>query len=265
VHPDLGLLRQLQDLDRRITELKQEIGYLPKHIAEIESKLEGGRRKLEADRAALAANQKERKNLEDDIKVNEGKIQRLRDQMNEAKTNDVYRTFQHEIEFVQDEIRKTEDRILERMAEAEALDQNVKAAEAALKQEALEVEKEKKAAEQRTDADRAELAEAQERRMATARGVTPKTLTLYERIRQHRNGVAVAESRDGRCRACNVILRLHYRQRVRSNREVLTCEACGRILYYIPPEEAPKEEDSSKEESPKETADCSLQNAERLP
>lgn len=263
MHPDLGLLRQLQDLDHRITELKREISYLPKHIAEIESKLEGGRRKLEADRAALAANQKERRRLEDDVKGNEGKIQHLRDQMNEAKTNEQYRAFQHEIEFVQEEIHKIEDRLLEYMGEAEALDQNVKAAEAAWKQESLDVEKEKKTAERQTDADRAELAEAEKQRAATARSITPKNLALYERIRRHRNGVAVAESRDGRCTACNVILRLHYRQRVRSNTEVLTCEACGRILYYIPPEESSREED--KEEPPKETADCSLQNAEPLP
>jgi predicted nucleic acid-binding Zn-ribbon protein len=264
VHPDLELLRELQELDNRISELNREISYLPKHIAEIESRLEGHRRKLEADRASLTANQKERKRLEDDIKVFEGKTGKLRDQMNEAKTNEVYRAFQHEIEFAQTEIRKIEDRILDRMSEAETLDQNVKSAEAALKEETAEVEKEKKTAQQRTDADRVELVEAQARRGAKAGDVTPANLSLYERIRAHRAGIAVARVRDGRCTACNVILRLHYRQRIRSNEEVLPCEACGRILYYLPEEEAKAEEDA-KEEAPKELDDCRLQNAEPRP
>ena len=241
-------------MDHRIAELTREISYLPKHIVEIESKLESHKKKLEVDRASLAANQKERKRLEDDIKVLEGKISRLRDQMNEAKTNEQYRAFQHEIEFGQGEVRKIEDKILDRMAEAETLDQNVKSAEAALKQEMAEVDKERKAAEQRTAADQAELAEGETRRGALAQGVTPATLILYERVRKSRAGVAVSEARDGRCMACNVILRLHFYQKVRTNEEVLTCEVCGRILYYLPPEEAPKE-----------VVDCRLQSAEPLP
>ena len=259
MHPELELLRELQALDQRITELTREISYLPKHIAEIESRLESQRRKLEADRAALAANQKERRRLEDDIKVFEPKMERLRDQMNEAKTNEQYRAFQHEIDFAQGEIRKIEDRILDRMGEAETLDQNVKSAEAALRQETLEVEKEKRVAQQRTEADRAELGEAQSRRAAATQGLSAKTLSIYERVRKQRGGLAVAEARDGRCTACNVIVRLHFYQKMHTNEEVLTCEACGRILYCLPPSAV------TPQDAPKEVADCRLQSAEPLP
>ena len=254
MHPDLPLVRDLQDLDRRIAELTREISELPKHIGEIESRLESHRRKLEADRAALTANQKERKRLEDDIRIHEEKASRLRDQMNGAKTNEQYRAFQHEIEFEQGEIRKIEDRILDRMSEAESLEKNVKAAEAALQQEQAEVEKEKKAAEQRTAADRAELTAGHSRRKEIAAAIGPMTLGIYDRVRRFRGALAVTEARDGRCSACNVILRLHFYQQVRSNLEVLCCEACGRILYFPPPEEAPKE-----------ISDCAPQMADPQP
>lgn len=254
MHQDLGLVRELQDLDRRITELTREINYLPKHIAEIESRLDSHRKKLEADRAALAANQKERKGLEDDIKISEQKTSKLRDQMSEAKTNEQYRAFQHEIEFGQSEVRKIEDRILDRMSEAEALEKNVKAAEAALKQESAEVEAEKQQAELRTAADRAELAEAQKHRALLTKSITAKTLDVYERKRPSRGGIAVAAAQDGRCMACNVVLRLAYYQQVRTGPDVYTCEACGRILYYVPPEETPKE-----------VEECKPQTADQLP
>lgn len=259
MHPDLPLARELQERDHRINELKREISYLPKHIAEIESRLESHRRKLEADRAALVVNQKERRKFEDDIKINEEKMARLRDQMHEAKTNEVYRAFQHEIDFQQSEIRKLEDRILDRMGEAETLEQNVRTASTALDQEAAEVDKEKRAAELRTDADRRELAEAEDRRGAIARSLDPQTLSVYERNRKHRGGIAISAARDGRCMACNVILRLSFYQKVRANQEISTCEACGRILFYLPPEEAPPGE------APKETEDCSLQSVEPRP
>jgi uncharacterized protein len=254
VHPDLARVRDLQDLDRHIADLTQEISYLPKHIAEIESRLEAHKRKLEADRAAVVANQKERKGLEDDVKVQEQKISRLRDQMSEAKTNEQYRAFQHEIDFGQAEIRKIEDRILERMGEAEAFEQNVKTAESALRQEKQEVEKEKREAEQRTASDRTELATAAAQRKELAAAINAEMLANYERIRRGRAGLAVAEVRDGRCVACNVILRLHLYQKLLGSEELITCEACGRILYPVPHEEALEE-----------TADCSPQMADPQP
>ena len=114
--PDLKLVIRLQEIDHRLAELTREISALPKHIAEIEKKLTSHQRKLEADRAALAANQKERKTCDVAIQTQELKISKLKDQMLGAKTNEVYRAFQNEIEFCQKEIRKAEDRILELMA-----------------------------------------------------------------------------------------------------------------------------------------------------
>src|SRR6185295_9309382 len=150
MHPDTHLVIQLQSLDERIAALDKEVAALPKHIAVIEKTLESHVRKLEADRAALAGNQKERKKLEGDIQVHEQKISKLRDQMLGAKTNEQYRAFQHEIEFIEKEIRKAEDRILELMTESEGLDGNVKKAEAALKEEKQLVEGEKARAKERT-------------------------------------------------------------------------------------------------------------------
>src|SRR3989442_2769782 len=97
--PDIASAVRLQEVDNRLTDLTKEIAALPKHIAEIEKKLESHQRKLEADRAALSANQKERKKIEADIQLQEQKISKLKGQMLEAKTNDQYRAFQHEIEF----------------------------------------------------------------------------------------------------------------------------------------------------------------------
>src|SRR6266851_6063401 len=113
--PDIASAVRLQELDLRLTDLTKEIASLPKHISEIEKKLDAHQRKLEADRAALSANQKDRKKLEGDIQMQEQKISKLRDQMLGAKTNEQYRAFQHEIEYLEKEIRKAEDAILELM------------------------------------------------------------------------------------------------------------------------------------------------------
>ena len=141
-----------------ITALEKEVAALPKHIAVIEKALESHLRKLEADKAALTANQKDRKQLEGDIQMHEQKISKLRDQMLGAKTNEQYRAFQHEIEFIEKEIRKAEDRILELMTESEPLD--AERQEGRGRAEARKSRwwrREKTKARERTAADQAEL------------------------------------------------------------------------------------------------------------
>src|SRR5579863_2099329 len=155
--PDIANAIRLQTLDDRAAELTKEIATLPKHIAEIEKKLESHQRRLDHDRAATVANQKDRKRLEGEIQAAEQKISKLKTQMMEAKTNDQYRAFQHEIDFCQQEIRRHEDRILELMAESEPLEKNVKTAEAALAVEKKHVETEKATARERTAVDQKEM------------------------------------------------------------------------------------------------------------
>lgn len=235
MHPDTHLVIQLQTLDQRAAALEKEVAALPKHIAAIEKTLEGRLRKLEADKAALAANQKERKANEGEIQMCQQKISKLRDQMLGAKTNEQYRAFQHEIEYLEKEIRKFEDRILELMGESETLDANVKKADAALKQEKQVVEGEKAAARERTAADQAALDQIKAERAAIAQKLPPATAAAYERIFKKRGGVAVAEASGGRCSACQITLRPQYFQDLRRGDHVMFCESCGRILYYNPP------------------------------
>lgn len=226
---------RLQEIDHRLAELTHEITSLPKHIAEIEKKLTSHQRKLEADQAALAANQKERKTCDAAIQVQEQKISKLKDQMLGAKTNEVYRAFQNEIEFCQAEIRKSEDRILELMAESEPLDKNVTAAEAALKAEKADVEIEKRQTRERTAVDEKAAAELKTERSGIVSQVSPPTVQRYERSRKARRGIGVAEVVDGRCTQCNIGLRLQFFQELKHGDQLMTCESCQRILYYNPP------------------------------
>ncbi len=235
--PDVRLALQLQDLDSRIKELQDEVSALPKHIAAIEKTLDSHLRKLEADQAALAANQRERKRLEGEIQVQEQKISKLKDQMMEARTNEQYRAFQKEIDYCQQEIRKAEDRILDLMAESEPLERNVRAAEAALKVEKNKVEQEKQNARQRTAEDKKQLEELHAVRQHAVPQITPKIYSAYERIRAKLRGVAVADASDGRCSACHLSLRPQFYQDLCTNEHVMFCESCGRILYYAPPAE----------------------------
>jgi hypothetical protein len=232
---EMELVTRLQSLDAQIDDLQKVIAALPRHIAEIEKALESHNRRLEADRAALAANQKERRSLEDDNKTQEQKISKLRDQMLLAKTNEQYRAFQNEIDFCANAIRKAEDRMLDLMAESEPLDANVKTAEAALKAEKANVEAEKAEARLKTEVDKKRLAELQAERVQSVARLDPKLIKAYERQRKKWRATAVVEALEGRCSGCQISLRPQFLQDLRRGDQLMFCETCGRILYYNAP------------------------------
>lgn len=231
---DLALALRLQALDRKIASLEAEIATLPRHVAEIEKRLESHTRKLEHDRAELQANARDRKKLEGDIQVSQGKISKLRDQTLQAKNNEQYRAFQNEIGYAEGEIRKAEDRILELMEASEPLEKTVAASEAELKKQRAHVDGEKNRARAVTAEDQKQLGERNTERKQIASEMDPKVQTEYERIRKKTKNTPIAEATDGRCEGCQISLRPQFYQDLRKGDKIMTCESCGRILVYNP-------------------------------
>ena len=242
MNPNIPIVRELQLIDCRIRELTEEIARLPRYISEIENKLESHKVARAKDQAALEENRKARRLMDGNISTCEQKMSQLRVQMGEAKTNTQFRAFQKEIEFSENEIRKTEDRILDKMVEAEKLENNVEEAAKALQAEKLVVAEEVGRVNAQVSKDENELATVKNTREQLTTGISPQVLTLYTRVSKARQGIAVASVSDERCMACNVVLRPHLTQKLRLGEEILTCESCGRILYRGNLQETPLED-----------------------
>jgi len=161
-----------------------------------------------------------------------------------VKTNDQFRAMTKEIEGEQAKVRAIEDEILEKMLEAEEIQKHLQEAAARLESEKARVAADisRLESEQKTDDD--ERARLLVRREQIQDGLGESTRVLYQRIRQARRGMAVAEVREGLCTACNVLLRPQVYNEVQTNEVLLTCENCGRIMFYV--ETAPAHKDESK-------------------
>ena len=59
----------------------------------------------------------------------------------------------------------------------------------------------------------------------------PEHLGRYEKVRQARQGYAVARVERGMCQGCRLTLPTHEMQRLRSGSEPIQCNSCARILY----------------------------------
>jgi predicted nucleic acid-binding Zn-ribbon protein len=234
--PEIENLLKLQDADKEIRRLQDEIAELPKRVAAIEQKLAGTKAELEKAQAAIKADEASRRKYDTAISDLRGKISKYRDQSLEVKTNDQYKALLHEIQFAEKEIGENEDKILELMVNADAREKEVKAAQAELKAEAAEIEKEKEAARQRTTEDEKLLAEWRGKRDQLRSGVDENLLRHYERVSKFR-GSGISEVRNQKCMACQVMLRPQTYNDVRSGKETVVCDSCQRILYFNPADE----------------------------
>jgi hypothetical protein len=233
--PDVQNLMDLQQADREIHRLKDEIAALPKRVAAIEEKLAGTRAILENAKAAIKTDEAARRKYETAILDLQGKISKYRDQSLEVKTNEQYKALLHEIQFAERDIRANEDKILELMVNAETREKEVKAAEAELKAEMAEIEKEKAEARQRTAEDEKQLAEWNAKRDKARAAVSAELLQHYDRVAKHR-GSGLAEVRDHKCMGCQVMLRPQTYNDVRSG-QMVVCDSCQRVLYFDPASE----------------------------
>jgi uncharacterized protein len=238
--PDIEKLLDLQVADQEIRKLKDEVAELPKRIAAIELKLAGTKAQLEKARAAAKADEANKKKFEAAILDLQGKISKYRDQSLDVKTNEQYKALLAEIQFAEQEIRINEDRILEVMVNVETREKAVKAAEAELKAETAEIEKEKEDARRVTAEDEKKLTEWNAKRDGLRQGIEADLLRRYERVMKFR-GSGLAEVRDQKCMGCQVMLRPQTYNEVRNAEGIIFCDSCQRVLYFNPANE-PKAE-----------------------
>jgi predicted nucleic acid-binding Zn-ribbon protein len=183
-------------------------------------------------KARLANNQNARRAIEKDVAVHQGRLSKFREQAMAVKTNQEYHAVQKEIGFAQTEIKAHEDKILERMLEADEITAAVKKAEKDLVDEQKSVDADRKAMAAELGELKASLSKIAAEREALVKALDPQVLAIFELVAKRRNGVAVAEARDGICSICHVRLRPQVFNNVRRNDTIIQCDSCQRILHF---------------------------------
>ncbi len=232
---ELQQLVALQKLDTTIRRLQAELEAIPQRRAEIEREFD--RRAFEIRALENRRDEATHTRVRLEIEIGEQKTRAERAERNlmSSKKQDEYTAAIREADAARKQISALETKVLEQM---EALEQ----AEAELGERAAEItslnsdrdlglktfDDESSSQSAQLEADRAER-----ERLFTA---LPKSMSaLYKRISVRiRDGVAVAEARNGACMACFMALRPQAMSEVRRGEEVVTCDNCNRILYYAP-------------------------------
>ena len=234
MHPDLQHLIQLQELDSAAERHRRRVADIPVLQSALDARLAERTAAVEAVKARVAASQAARREIEKDLAAVQGRLSKYKNQLMEVKTNKEYQAMQKEMSVAEQEISELETRMLERMEEADALAIELKAVQAALTSAQAEITRDRAALEnERTTVDD-DLKRVSEERARTAALVGGELLALFDRVAHGRRGVAMAEARDGLCTVCHVRLRPQVFNQARRNTDIVQCDSCTRILYYVP-------------------------------
>jgi uncharacterized protein len=234
--PDLQRLIDLQRLESTIADAKTRIASHPQRLAEADAQLTAASLLLESARNRLKDNQEARRTLDKDIALYQGRLSKFRDQQSAVKTNKEYQALGHEIETAQRDLGGVEEKVIERMVEADSIAADVKQAESVFAARRTEIEAQKKQMGDELAAVEASLKTATEERAALLGKIDQRLIATFEQVARVRKGIAVTTAtRDGLCSVCHVRLRPQVFQLIRQNDTIVQCDSCQRILYYVPP------------------------------
>src|SRR5689334_11019071 len=135
MNADLERIIGLQRLDTAAETARKKLADEPEREKTLDTRLETAKANVATAKERLAANQSARREIEKELAVHQGRLSKFREQAMAVKTNQEYHAIQHEIGFAQGEIKTLEDRILERMLEADEQTAASKRAEKALADE----------------------------------------------------------------------------------------------------------------------------------
>jgi len=232
VHSELEQLLILQDREQKIRQVRTEIETVPLRRQSLESQLAATKASLEALKHRARQVEVDRKRLELDVGTRTETISRLKTQQYQTRKNDEFQAISHEIERYENEIRKIEDEELELMVladqvKADLADEEKKGAAAkdSIVRQTADLDEKSKALDSQLKALTTERSEL-------AGKIDEDLLGRFERLFKSKGDSAIVAIEHGVCTGCHMKVTTATASQVKAGKELISCENCGRILYF---------------------------------
>jgi len=223
----------LQDRDRKINRVQQELAQIAPERESLRAKAGSTQSQLDAAKTRTKQIESERKQRDLEVEAKKSQIEKYANQQLQTRKNEEYKALAHEIEMAKDAIFRIEDQEIALMEQAEVAQKEVIRA-------TLEANEAKKLADtqvaelgQREENFKKELAALQSGRAELASAVDEIARSRYDRILKSKGDNAVVGIDHGVCGGCHMKLQQQLIVSCQAQKEIVTCSSCGRILYYM--------------------------------
>ena len=228
--PEIEKLLVLQDRDRTIRTLRQELQVAPLERRESEEKLAATNAQLDTAKQKAKEIEVERKKLENEAQAKRDSIAKFQTQKFQTRKNEEFQALNNEITRYENDIRALEDRELGFMDDAEKMKAAVTVAEQQAKAVKGQVERQLADIAAKIDSVSAQLKELETERANLATGLDEDLLDTFTRLFANK-GEAVVPLEHETCMGCHMKVTTQTVVKVKGQREIVHCEQCGRILY----------------------------------
>jgi len=229
--PNIQALLVLQDRDRRLRALGEDLERVPRDETKAKGRLADDETAVRKAKDELNANEIEIKKVELEIGTRRTTIQRLKTQQFETRKNDEFTALGNEIVRYEKDVDGLETKELELMEKADGLRATLTRADQSLAKTKGLVDEDLTTLADRKKRITAEIAEVKAEREALAATAPESLMPLYERLLKTKNGLAVVPLSGGKCTGCHIKVVASTLVKVNSGTEGVQCESCGRLLY----------------------------------
>ncbi len=230
--PSIEQLLVVQDRDRKMKALNGELATVPTQRLRVEGALKASAATLESVKSNKADLEVRRKRLELDVKSRQDQLARYKGQQMQTRKNEEFQALGNEIARAEKEIVNLEDQELELMEEGERVQAGLKEAERAYGVAKTQTEKELAALKVKEEALKSNLKALDAERSELARGLDADLLFRYTRLFASKGGDALVPIEHEVCMGCHMKNTATVAHRAKRGLEVVTCEQCGRLLYW---------------------------------
>ena len=238
---ELQQLIALQIADTSIRKLQAELESIPKRRAEVESEFDQRAFEFKALEQARDSARHTRQQLDKELAEQRARAEKAERDLMSSTNSKAYEAAIREADAAKKRISELETKILEQMEAGEQAEKSLAEREPELLRLRGEFDERLKTFEEQTNGQAAEVEAKRAERERIFNELTPTARALYNRISARiRDGVALAEARNGSCSACFMALRPQVMAEVRRGEEIIQCDNCNRILYFLPAEQAQK-------------------------
>jgi predicted nucleic acid-binding Zn-ribbon protein len=227
-------LEKLAQIDAELKELQEQLAQERATLDGLKSGIAKFDEKLTTDRGAVAAMDKTRGELIQDVRNMNQQLEHSRDKLARSRTERESNAAQRELEELRKLVRDREEEIGKLTADADAARQQIEATEGERKKLADELGS--REGEISSKLGEVEIKERSKKveRDAAAKVLPPALYRRYDMIRSKR-GTAIAQTSDGTCKACHMSLPPQLFHRLRREPILEQCPSCHRIIYFAPP------------------------------
>lgn len=229
---ELEQLLILQDRAQKIRQVEAELRSLPLERKSLDSQVAAASASLEATKDRARHVEVEKKKLELDVGTRNESITRLKTQQYETRKNDEFSAMGREIERYQNEISALEDQELELMVQVDVLKAQIATEErqTAAAKDSIAKQIANLEAKQVILTDRLEGLKREKEELAAR--VDEDLLDRFNRLFASKGDAAVVALEHDVCTGCHMKITTQTAVRVRGGKEIVSCEQCGRILYF---------------------------------